>query len=108
MNKRYGVGVVVTALVLVMLIPATAQAVTRITMTRSNFQPAHASASRGERVRWSNTSNIIHNVVATSSNWNKHTTLSPGEATGFTFNSNGTYRYRCTRHTGMDGRITVG
>ncbi len=102
---------IVIGLVMCLVFMLAGDAVARQTIRARNsntFSPSSVNVNRGERVVWSNVSSRRHTVTATSNNWNKNSSIQPGGATGFTFNSNGTYRYRCNIHAGMTGRITVG
>src|SRR5918998_749256 len=69
--------------------------------SNNNWRPDFKHIARGDRIVWKNPTGRTHNVTATSDNWNKSTTLNPGEKTGKRFRRNGTYRYRCTLHSGM-------
>jgi plastocyanin len=88
----------------------------RLTDNGYRWRPAAISVPRGSKVVWKMVEGW-HNVTATSNNWNKNTSLlGPGSRTSFTFRRNGTYRYRCSVHsgfsngncTGMCGRVVVG
>ncbi|MEX0991144.1 MAG: plastocyanin/azurin family copper-binding protein [Actinomycetota bacterium] len=106
--KRISI-VALLAASLVLMLPSTADARQVIRARNSNtFSPSSVSVNRGERVVWNNVSSRRHTVTATSNNWNKNSSIQAGGHTGFTFNSNGTYRYRCNIHAGMTGRINVG
>ena len=65
------------------------------------WNPDFKHITRGDRIVWVNPArhDTVHNVIATSSNWNKSVTLSPGERTGKRFKKNGTYKYKCTIHS---------
>jgi plastocyanin len=79
------------------------------------FRPKILSVNRGTKVVWKATSNA-HTVTAYSGQWHKDTTISQGTKTHFTFDTRGTYKYRCTFHShfshgqcsGMCGKIVVG
>lgn len=73
----------------------------------NRFVPKRAFAGEGEKVIWKNVSNVNHTVTAVGGGWNKDVTLSPGEKTKKTFRKEGTYRYKCTIHEDMRGRVIV-
>ena len=60
------------------------------------WQPGFRHIVRGDRVVWKNPTDSRHRVVAYGGNWNKNTTLAPGERTRKRFRRRGVYRYRCT------------
>lgn len=108
-----------TAAVIVAALGAPAYAAQTVKMTNTDrFMPASLAISRGVKVVWSNTSNKTHNVVSYKGDWNVKVRVNSGQRTSFTFNNNGTYKYRCTIQShsslnngtcnGMCGRITVG
>jgi plastocyanin len=94
----------------------TAQAVVAVTIRGSgtSWNPARATINAGETVRWKAVGST-HTVTAYGGNWSKNTRISAGETTRRTFNSTGTYRFRCTIHStlssgncsGMCGRVVV-
>lgn len=70
------------------------------------FSPVAPHVAVGRVVRWTAFS-VTHTVTATSPNWSKNTTIAPGSSTTFRFRRAGTYRYRCTIHSSMVGRVIV-
>jgi plastocyanin len=86
-----------------------AQAATVVKATGSlRFKPKTVDVNKGAKVVWKNTCSCTHTVTATSNNWSKNTTLRSGDTTSFTFKRRGTYRYECTIHAGMTGKVVVG
>lgn len=72
------------------------------------FKPSRLSVRKGTTVtfRWRDAS-VVHNVRSRGRSRFKG---SPNKSKGthrVTFRRAGTYRYICTLHTGMDGRISV-
>jgi plastocyanin len=63
----------------------------------------------GGTVTWTNTTPApaLHDLVATTSNWQLGRTLASGESFQTTLAQAGTYRYVCTIHDGMTGTIEV-
>ena len=77
----------------------------RVKATDSDsFSPATKKVARGTKVVWKNPSGSEHNVTAYSSNWSKSSTIDEGQRTKQVFRKRGTYKYRCTLHSDMDGR----
>ena len=86
-----------------------AQAATVVKATQSlQFKPQTLRVHKGTKVVWKNVCTCTHTVTATSNNWSKNTTLHPGDSTSFTFKRTGTYKYHCTIHAGMTGKVIVG
>ncbi len=83
--------------------------ITTSTSPPPRFIPASAELAVGGTVTWTNTSPapVVHDVVATTMNWQLSRTLGPGESFQTTIAEAGTYRYRCTLHAGMNGTIEV-
>ena len=88
-------------------VPAQAATVVKATGNLT-FKPRTVNINKGSKVVWRNTCSCNHTVTATSNNWNKDTTIHAGDSTSFTFKRNGTYRYECTIHSGMTGKVVVG
>jgi plastocyanin len=79
--------------------------VTTVAMRDNRFQPPVIQITKGQAVTWSfNDAGAIHNVKGTG--WG-----SGDQASGtfqHTFTAPGSYRYSCTLHLGMNGRVDVG
>jgi plastocyanin len=58
----------------------------------------------GARVRWQWTDDVVHNVVSTQFAGSQ---AQGGGSYAVTFDKAGTYAYRCSLHTGMDGTVVV-
>jgi plastocyanin len=85
------------------------QAATVVKATQNlTFKPKTLNVHKGTKVVWKNTCSCTHTVTATSNNWNKNTTIQSGDTTSFTFKRRGTYKYHCTIHAGMSGKVVVG
>jgi plastocyanin len=87
--------------------PADAATVVKATGNLT-FKPKTLNVNKGTKVVWKNTCSCTHTVTATSNNWSKNTTLQSGDTTSFTFKRKGTYKYHCTIHAGMSGKVVVG
>ena len=81
----------------------------------STWKPVVREIHKRDRVVWRNPSDRVHTVTAYGSNWEKDTTIVPGDSTAKRFRRRGTYKYVCTIHgdvengqcEGMCGRIKV-
>jgi plastocyanin len=75
----------------------------------NKFKPKHAYIVKGDKIKWKNTDNVIHNVKATKKkkDWSYKVTLSPGETATRKFGKLGNYHYKCTLHANMWGIIHV-
>jgi plastocyanin len=80
----------------------------------SSWNPERVTIDTGDTVRWRSVSGT-HTVTAFGGGWSKDTRIAEGEATRRTFNSTGTFKFRCTLHStlssgtcsGMCGRVRV-
>ncbi|MGH2683223.1 MAG: cupredoxin domain-containing protein [Actinomycetota bacterium] len=63
----------------------------------------HTYIARGDYVRWRNPTARTHNIRAYGGNWSYSRTISPGQSVRRRFTSTGTYRYRCTLHSSLNG-----
>lgn len=71
------------------------------------FRPKVLEVGVGTKVTWKAVAGS-HTVTATSKNWSKDSLLSIGSPTSFTFSTSGTFRYRCTIHSSIDGGRCTG
>jgi plastocyanin len=103
------VAIAATTVVVIQLLPDPADGpavtgVTSVEMRGNRFYPAVIQVKPGQTVTWSFTDNgTTHNVKGTG--WG-----SPNQASGtfrHAFPAPGSYRYSCTLHIGMTGRVDV-
>jgi plastocyanin len=101
---------VVATVVVIQLLPNAADGppvvgATQVAMRDSRFDPPVIQIKPGQTVTWSfNDGGVTHNVKG--SGWG-----SGDQASGtfqHTFTAPGSYRYSCTLHLGMNGRVDVG
>ena len=85
---------------------ATASRSATVRMQNFEFKPGSLSVAKGARVIFSNTSGVPHNATLTGSFATGK--IKPGKAVAVKFTAKGTYRYRCTIHPDMRGKIIVG
>lgn len=69
-----------------------------------DFEPRTVEVAPGTRVRWDWTDSVVHNVVSQEFASSKELN---GGAHAVRFDRPGTFSYRCTLHTGMDGTVVV-
>ncbi len=69
-----------------------------------SFQPSSLQVPVGKRVRWQWTDAVVHNVVSDEFASSK---AQSGGTYAVRFDKPGTFAYRCSLHTGMEGTITV-
>ena len=102
--------VVVATVVVIQLLPNPADGppvvgATQVTLRDNQFHPPVIQITKGQTVTWSfNDGGTTHNVKGTG--WG-----SGNQASGtfqHTFTAPGSYRYSCTLHLGMNGRVDVG
>lgn len=85
---------------------ATASSTVTVKMKDFSFKPGTVSISKGDRVVWVNKDSVKHNATKGGSFTTGN--IKPGGAVAVKFGSKGTYRYVCTLHPGMSGKIVVG
>jgi plastocyanin len=71
------------------------------------FAPKKLTIKVGTKVTWTNPSDTGHNVTSATSSWTFAKNLDQGATVSYTFKKAGTYKYTCTIHAGMTGRIAV-
>ncbi len=69
------------------------------------FNPAEVKVEKGMTVKWTNQDSVPHTVTGSTFTSG---TLNSGESFNHTFDSNGTFEYRCSFHPQMKGTVTVG
>jgi plastocyanin len=86
----------------------TAAASKSVTVTIKGFKykPSTINIGKGDRVVWANLDSVKH----TATRGGSFTTgkIKPGKAVAVKFGSKGTYRYHCTLHPEMTGKVVVG
>ncbi len=92
--------------------PSGGQTVEVIGATGLQFERPNITIARGTTVRWINRQNVFHDVVAENNAFPSGNIPNQGSTHEVTFNTMGTFRYRCTPHSssftsGMVGVITV-
>jgi len=68
------------------------------------FQPRTLTVPIGKRVLWRWTDSVVHNVVSDDFPGSK---AQGGGTYAVRFDNAGTFAYRCSLHTGMEGTVVV-
>ena len=71
------------------------------------FSPSSVAVPVGAIVTWINHDSVPHLIVSADNHFQKSQMLSPGQSFSHTFTSVGTYRYFCSIHPRMTGKIIV-
>jgi plastocyanin len=88
--------------------PAPAPAANTVLMAGMVFSPATITISVGTTVTWKNNDGIAHTSTSDTGVWDTGN-MAAGASTTTTFNTAGTFPYRCTYHAtmGMKGTVIV-
>lgn len=70
------------------------------------FSPQTLNIKTGDTVIWTNKDNIRHDIKSNDGSFYS-IPLDTGEMYAFTFNHEGTFKYRCGLHPTMEGTIIV-
>jgi plastocyanin len=70
------------------------------------FNPGTITIKVGQTVTWTNNDSASHNVKADDGSFSSNT-LATGDSFSFTFNTAGTYTYKCGFHANMVGTVIV-
>lgn len=73
------------------------------------FSPASITVNKGTKVTWVNNDGATHTVTATDNGntFNSGSIASGGGTFSFTFNTAGTFNYKCSIHPQMLGSVQV-
>jgi plastocyanin len=72
-----------------------------------SFAPEAAAVPVGTTVRWTNRDDVPHNIVSADRQF-KSPVLDTDEQFSYRFDRPGAYRYFCSLHPKMTGRVVVG
>ena len=86
---------------------ARAQTMHTVTIKNMSFSPANLTISAGDTVTWVNEDRPRHSAWDDSGNAFDTGLLGNGDSASVTFNTAGSFNYRCRPHAGMRGTITV-
>lgn len=70
------------------------------------FNPSTITIKVGQTVTWTNNDSVSHNVLADDGSFSSNT-LETGDSFSYTFNSAGTFTYKCGFHANMVGTVIV-
>ena len=70
------------------------------------FHPRRIEVDRGTRVRWTNRDQVSHTTTSSTGLWDSGT-LAPGDSFSRVLERPGTFRFSCTIHPSMTGRVVV-
>lgn len=73
------------------------------------FKPETITVKKGTEVTWTNQDSAKHDVSPTSGadDFKASKLMAKGESYSFTFNTVGTYEYKCSPHPYMKGKVVV-
>ena len=71
------------------------------------FSPSELIIKKGETVTWVNQDSVKHTITSDSGTEISSQLLSKSETYSHTFNTQGTFSYHCSLHSGMAGKIIV-
>jgi len=86
---------------------ASTAAVHDVVVDNFSFAPEPATVAVGTTVRWTNRDDVPHNIVSTDQTF-KSPVLDTDEQFSYRFDRPGAYRYFCSLHPKMTGRVVVG
>lgn len=79
----------------------------RVKIVDFAFRPRAITVPKGTRVTWVNRGNVSHTSTSLSGLWDSGV-IAPGNSFSRVFRRAGTFRYKCTIHPSMLGKIVVG
>ncbi|HEX3609152.1 MAG TPA: cupredoxin domain-containing protein [Solirubrobacterales bacterium] len=86
--------------------PAQASGSKTVDINHFKFHPGTLEVAKGTRVVFSNSASIAHTATDRGVFDSGH--IKPGHSFAVRFEQKGTFRYHCTIHTFMHGKIVVG
>ena len=86
--------------------PVAAGSETKVDISGYAFTPGSVTVKVGEMVTWTKNDSASHNVKADDGSF-ASSTLKKGDSFGFTFNTAGTFTYKCGFHAKMTGTVVV-
>jgi plastocyanin len=87
-------------------VPAVTGSEVKIEISGFAFNPATVTIKVGETVTWTNQDGAVHTVVADDNSWTSDS-LGQGASFSHTFDTAGTFTYRCGVHPAMKGTVIV-
>ena len=65
------------------------------------WRKVHTYIGKGDSVTWKNADSEEHDLTAYGGGWKLSEQMAPGDSVKHRFKKKGTYRYRCTIHSGI-------
>ena len=78
----------------------------RIEIVDFAFSPTHVTVSKGTRVKWVNTGAVVHTSTSNNGKWDSGT-IAADESFSRVFKKVGAFKFHCTIHPTMKGKVTV-
>lgn len=78
-----------------------------VTIKDFAFSPTTIKVKKGTKVTWTNQDSTAHTVTATSGGGFDSGSIAQGASFSFTFNTTGTFSYKCSFHPDMMGTVIV-
>jgi plastocyanin len=115
--NRFGIALALVGILSAGTVPAAsdepherAEAVTgtaaRVKIVDFRFRPRRIEVSRGTRVTWRNRGDVAHTTTSRTDLWDSGS-LAPGDTFSRVFRNRGTFRYACSIHPDMRGKVIV-
>lgn len=82
-------------------------AIASVSIVDFSYSPSSLTVAKGTKVTWTNNGSALHTVTGTSGGPNSNGNISPGGTYSFTFDTAGTFSYRCGNHASMQASVTV-
>ena len=80
----------------------------KVVMQDFVFSPGTITVKKGTAVTWTNNDQVAHTVTESDGQQGPSSgNVAPGASYSFTFNTVGTFKYRCTIHASMTGTVMV-
>jgi len=98
--------VLVLGLTVPLLVAGPASAAKVVDIDHRAFAPQTVRITVGQAVRWTNNDTVAHTVTPNHGTWGSGV-LQPGETFRHVFRRTGTFRYHCSIHPDMTGKVVV-
>jgi plastocyanin len=80
---------------------------TDVSVVDFSYSPATINVQQGATVRWTNNGAAPHTVSSVPAGQFESGNMNSGQTFQFTFNTPGTYNYKCAYHSNMTGTVNV-
>lgn len=79
----------------------------KISISNLAYSPAEITVKKGTAVMWVNNDSVPHTVTSTDGGKLDGSLLAKGSDYTFTFDTVGTFNYKCSFHSNMTGKVIV-